>query len=151
MILDGTGFHMGLFFFVLLCLHVCVCAHALACVCGLVCCNQPLHMCRFKCAYIWSFFCLFYAAILKKIELRAKLLTPHSKKKDEVFNPKIWFANLWLAHVSWTSTKSERAGETCNLITTCKKTNLGFNLWIYEFIYFYALILKICSLWMYKA
>lgn len=148
MVLDFTW---GFFFFVLLCLHVCVCAHALACVCGLVCCNQPLHMCRFKCAYIWSFFCLFYAAILKKIELRAKLLTPHSKKKDEVFNPKIWFANLWLAHVSWTSTKSERAGETCNLITTCKKMNLGFNLWIYEFIYFYALILKICSLWMYKA
>lgn len=120
---------MGFVFFcasVLTC--VCVCAHALACVCGLVCCNQPLHMCRFKCAYIWSFFCLFYAAILKKIELRAKLLTPHSKKKDEIFNPKIWFANLWLAHVSWTSTKSERAGETCNLITTCKKMNLGFNL-----------------------
>lgn len=65
---------------------------------------------------------------LKKNRIKGKTIDTALQKKDEVFNPKIWFANLWLAHVSWTSTKSERAGETCNLITTCKKTNLGFNL-----------------------
>lgn len=141
------------FFFVLLCLHVCVCAHTRLHVCVVWCVAISHSTCADLSVHTYgvSFVCFMQQFKKKKIELRAKLLTPHSKKKDEVFNPKIWFANLWLAHVSWTSTKSERAGETCNLITTCKKTNLGFNLWIYEFIYFYALILKICSLWMYKA
>lgn len=105
-----------------------------------MCVRTRLHVCVVWCVaishstcadlsvhtYGVSFVC--FMQQFKKIELRAKLLTPHSKKKDEIFNPKIWFANLWLAHVSWTSTKSERAGETCNLITTCKKMNLGFNL-----------------------
>lgn len=134
MILDGTGFHMGVF-----------CAFVLTCVCM----RARLHVCVVWCVAISHSTCadlsvhtygVSFISVLcsnfKKIELRAKLSTPHSKKKDEIFNPKIWFANLWLAHVWWTSTKSERAGETCNLITTCKKMNLGFNLCIYLFLCF---------------
>lgn len=108
---------------------MCVCVHTRLHVCVVWCVAISHSTCADLSVHTYgvSFVC-FMQQFKKKIELRAKLLTPHSKKKDEVFNPKIWFANLWLAHVSWTSTKSERAGETCNLITTCKKMNLGFNL-----------------------